>query len=279
MASLTVCELPNSCASCVRCGSRLRSWFGPGEPAGPGGGPAGGPPAMGGRSRRAYGWKLACRVCVCSVRVVGFVLHGPAGSAGLPPPCAAAASPEFVPAKLDEENPSAQISSRLLVQGDEGVSYPVVDRIGVIYHRKGQSSDTAIGRRSCARLARWPRKGGRRWRRCTHVRACRAPRPRATAARMVGRYVRPRGRTSGTWRRLTRGRAALHQCRALMALAGRPTARLMGGVMRTGCATSRPLVADWLGAAARCCCAPTCDDGRHDVCHCCSGDTLVGDDG
>ncbi|KZV40555.1 acyl-CoA dehydrogenase-related protein [Dorcoceras hygrometricum] len=35
--------------------------------------------------------------------------------------------------QFDEENPSTQISSRLLVQGDEGVSYPVVDRIGVIY--------------------------------------------------------------------------------------------------------------------------------------------------
>ncbi|KZV25879.1 hypothetical protein F511_20126 [Dorcoceras hygrometricum] len=50
-----------------------------------------------------------------------------------PPPPPAASSPESVPAKLDEENPSAQISSRLLVQGDEGVSYPVVDRIGDIY--------------------------------------------------------------------------------------------------------------------------------------------------
>ncbi|KZV58131.1 hypothetical protein F511_36389 [Dorcoceras hygrometricum] len=46
---------------------------------------------------------------------------------------AAASSPESVPAKLDEENPFAQISSCLLVQGDEGDSYPVVDRIGVIY--------------------------------------------------------------------------------------------------------------------------------------------------
>ncbi|KZV51280.1 hypothetical protein F511_43816 [Dorcoceras hygrometricum] len=44
-----------------------------------------------------------------------------------PPPAAAvavavaaASSPEFVPAKFDEENPSAQISSALLVQYDEG---------------------------------------------------------------------------------------------------------------------------------------------------------------
>ncbi|KZV06690.1 hypothetical protein F511_45828 [Dorcoceras hygrometricum] len=40
---------------------------------------------------------------------------------------------KIVSGQFDEENPSAQISSRLLVQGDEGVSYPVVDRIGFIY--------------------------------------------------------------------------------------------------------------------------------------------------
>ncbi|KZV52782.1 hypothetical protein F511_37120 [Dorcoceras hygrometricum] len=37
--------------------------------------------------------------------------------------------------QLDEENPSAPISSGLLVQADEGVSYPVVDLIDVIYRR------------------------------------------------------------------------------------------------------------------------------------------------
>ncbi|KZV06918.1 WD repeat and HMG-box DNA-binding protein 1 [Dorcoceras hygrometricum] len=42
---------------------------------------------------------------------------------------------EFVLANLDEENPSAPISSGLLVQADEGVSYPVMDRIDVIYRR------------------------------------------------------------------------------------------------------------------------------------------------
>ncbi|KZV56752.1 plasma membrane ATPase 1-like [Dorcoceras hygrometricum] len=49
---------------------------------------------------------------------------------------AAASSPEFVPAKLDEENPSAHISSRLLVHGDEGVSRGGVIRIpnsGIAY--------------------------------------------------------------------------------------------------------------------------------------------------
>ncbi|KZV55069.1 acyl-CoA dehydrogenase-related protein [Dorcoceras hygrometricum] len=62
-----------------------------------------------------------------------------------PPSCAAAvvrrrrrAPPpslrrKIVSGQFVEENPSVQISSRLLVQGDEGVSYPVVDRIGVIY--------------------------------------------------------------------------------------------------------------------------------------------------
>ncbi|KZV41714.1 F-box protein [Dorcoceras hygrometricum] len=41
---------------------------------------------------------------------------------------------KIISGQFNEENPYAQISSRLIVQGDEGVSYPVVDRIGVIYH-------------------------------------------------------------------------------------------------------------------------------------------------
>ncbi|KZV53956.1 hypothetical protein F511_43215 [Dorcoceras hygrometricum] len=60
--------------------------------------------------------------------------------ASQPPPLsslqAAAAAPlrrKIVSGQFDEENPSAQISSRLLVQGDKGVSYPIMDRIGVIY--------------------------------------------------------------------------------------------------------------------------------------------------
>ncbi|KZV50436.1 hypothetical protein F511_35628 [Dorcoceras hygrometricum] len=48
------------------------------------------------------------------------------------------ASPEFVPVNLDEENPSAPISSGLLVQVDEGVSHPVVDLIDDIYRRLPQ---------------------------------------------------------------------------------------------------------------------------------------------
>ncbi|KZV21115.1 dr1-associated corepressor [Dorcoceras hygrometricum] len=46
---------------------------------------------------------------------------------------AAAASPEFIPANLEEENPSAPISSGLLVQADEGIPSPVVDLIDVVY--------------------------------------------------------------------------------------------------------------------------------------------------
>ncbi|KZV31171.1 hypothetical protein F511_05644 [Dorcoceras hygrometricum] len=57
--------------------------------------------------------------------------HDPLGS----PVPAAAASPEFVPANLDEENPSAPISSGLLVQADEGIPSPVMDLIDDIYRR------------------------------------------------------------------------------------------------------------------------------------------------
>ncbi|KZV54744.1 hypothetical protein F511_08061 [Dorcoceras hygrometricum] len=56
-----------------------------------------------------------------------------------PPLCAAAAAAtcrrKIVPANLDEENPSAPISSGLLVQADEGIPSPVVDLIDVIYRR------------------------------------------------------------------------------------------------------------------------------------------------
>ncbi|KZV29211.1 hypothetical protein F511_36728 [Dorcoceras hygrometricum] len=46
-----------------------------------------------------------------------------------PPP----SSSENHSGQLDEENPSVQISSGLLVHADKGVSHPVVDLIGVIY--------------------------------------------------------------------------------------------------------------------------------------------------
>ncbi|KZV27485.1 hypothetical protein F511_17699 [Dorcoceras hygrometricum] len=51
---------------------------------------------------------------------------------------------KFVSGQFDEENPSALISSRLLVQGDEGVSYPVVDRIGVIYRNLPRRADVIV---------------------------------------------------------------------------------------------------------------------------------------
>ncbi|KZV32080.1 hypothetical protein F511_31916 [Dorcoceras hygrometricum] len=49
-----------------------------------------------------------------------------------PPPLFAGKS---FPANLDEENPSAPISSGLLVHADEGIPYPVVDLIDDIYRR------------------------------------------------------------------------------------------------------------------------------------------------
>ncbi|KZV29980.1 hypothetical protein F511_33148 [Dorcoceras hygrometricum] len=73
-----------------------------------------------------------------------------------PPP----SSPKNCFRPFDEENPSAQISSRLLVQGDEGVSYPVVDRIGVIYRNLPRRADvivTTVGaRHKCQQVAAPP---------------------------------------------------------------------------------------------------------------------------
>ncbi|KZV06561.1 putative receptor-like protein kinase [Dorcoceras hygrometricum] len=46
-----------------------------------------------------------------------------------PPP----SSPEIRSGQLNEENPSVQISSGLLVQADEGIPSPVVDLIDDIY--------------------------------------------------------------------------------------------------------------------------------------------------
>ncbi|KZV48579.1 helicase domain-containing family protein [Dorcoceras hygrometricum] len=70
--------------------------------------------------------------------------HDPLGKSGIvipEPQCRRPCAPPPPPPRearicsgqLDEENPSAPISSGLLVQADEGVSYPVVDLIGVIY--------------------------------------------------------------------------------------------------------------------------------------------------
>ncbi|KZV28673.1 CAP-Gly domain-containing linker protein 1-like [Dorcoceras hygrometricum] len=51
---------------------------------------------------------------------------------------------KFVSGQFDEENPSVQISSRLLVQGDEGVSYPVMDRIGDIHRNLPRRADVIV---------------------------------------------------------------------------------------------------------------------------------------
>ncbi|KZV19344.1 hypothetical protein F511_23118 [Dorcoceras hygrometricum] len=50
-----------------------------------------------------------------------------------PPPPPPLLRRKIVSGQFDEENPSVQISSGLLVQADEGVSNPVVDLIGVNY--------------------------------------------------------------------------------------------------------------------------------------------------
>ncbi|KZV31309.1 putative receptor-like protein kinase [Dorcoceras hygrometricum] len=63
-----------------------------------------------------------------------------------PPPPSATSSPEIRSGQLDEENPSAQISSGLLVQADEGIPSPVVD-LDDIYRRlpSEPDSDTTVG--------------------------------------------------------------------------------------------------------------------------------------
>ncbi|KZV28607.1 hypothetical protein F511_11912 [Dorcoceras hygrometricum] len=62
-------------------------------------------------------------------------------SSSLAAAAASAASPEFVPAKFDEENPSAPISSGLLVQADEGIPSLVMDLIDDIYRRLSEHCD------------------------------------------------------------------------------------------------------------------------------------------
>ncbi|KZV16191.1 hypothetical protein F511_11867 [Dorcoceras hygrometricum] len=51
---------------------------------------------------------------------------------------------KIISGQFDEENPSTQISSRLLVQGDEGVFYPVMDRIGDIYRNLPRRADVIV---------------------------------------------------------------------------------------------------------------------------------------
>ncbi|KZV37622.1 putative disease resistance protein [Dorcoceras hygrometricum] len=65
-----------------------------------------------------------------------------------PPPCAVAAATrlrwKIVSGQFDEENPFMLISSVLLVQADEGVSFLVVDRIGDIYRNLPRRADVIV---------------------------------------------------------------------------------------------------------------------------------------
>ncbi|KZV17667.1 hypothetical protein F511_16826 [Dorcoceras hygrometricum] len=70
------------------------------------------------------------------------------------PPCAVAAAArlrwKIVSGQFDEENPFVLISSVLLVQADEGVSFLVVDRIDDIYRNLPRRADviaTTVGAR------------------------------------------------------------------------------------------------------------------------------------
>ncbi|KZV48107.1 hypothetical protein F511_15762 [Dorcoceras hygrometricum] len=138
-----------------------------------------------------------------------------------PPPCAASAAArlrrKIVSGQFDEENPFVLISSVLLVQADEGVSFLVMDRIGDFYRNLPRRADvivTTVGARhkcqqdqnsmrttatpppqaaaplppaarACVRdnHARWPRMATRRWR-CVAVQeaqSLRTVRPRVAA--------------------------------------------------------------------------------------------------
>ncbi|KZV16875.1 putative disease resistance protein [Dorcoceras hygrometricum] len=81
-----------------------------------------------------------------------------------PPTCAATAAArlrrKIVSGQLDEENPFVQISSVLLVQADEGVSFLVVDRIGDFYRNLPRRADvivTTVGaRHKCQQVVSEP---------------------------------------------------------------------------------------------------------------------------
>ncbi|KZV38118.1 hypothetical protein F511_42403 [Dorcoceras hygrometricum] len=64
------------------------------------------------------------------------------------PPCAAVAAArirrKIVSSQFDEENPFVLISSVLLVQADEGVSFLVVDWIGDIYRNLPRRADVIV---------------------------------------------------------------------------------------------------------------------------------------
>ncbi|KZV49273.1 hypothetical protein F511_38758 [Dorcoceras hygrometricum] len=67
-----------------------------------------------------------------------------------PPPPPPVFAGKFVSGQFDEENPFVLISSVLLVQAEEGVSFLVVDRIGDIYRnlpRRAEVIVTTVGAR------------------------------------------------------------------------------------------------------------------------------------
>ncbi|KZV41467.1 hypothetical protein F511_26748 [Dorcoceras hygrometricum] len=83
-----------------------------------------------------------------------------------PPTCAAASAArlrrKIVSGQFDEENPFVQISSVLLVQADEGVSFLVVDRIGDFYRNLPRRADvivTTVGARHKCQQAEGARSG------------------------------------------------------------------------------------------------------------------------
>ncbi|KZV35309.1 hypothetical protein F511_40686 [Dorcoceras hygrometricum] len=61
-----------------------------------------------------------------------------------PPPAPPVRRRKFVFGQFDEENPFVLISSVLLVQTDEGVSFLVVDRIGDIYRNLPRRDDVIV---------------------------------------------------------------------------------------------------------------------------------------
>ncbi|KZV50438.1 hypothetical protein F511_33706 [Dorcoceras hygrometricum] len=176
--------------------------------------------------------------------------HDPLGSrlAPSPPRVAGIRSGQF-----DEENPSVQISSRLLVQGDEGVSYPVVDRIGDIYRNLPRRADvivTTVGaRHKCQQdrkiklLERSP--GRRRVRRCpiTHaheardLRAGRASQPLSSARHRatVAHEAAESGRPSSSAQRALVAQlpCAGRTIEARRTAAGREVLREVGAPLRT----------------------------------------------
>ncbi|KZV36621.1 glyoxysomal fatty acid beta-oxidation multifunctional protein MFP-a [Dorcoceras hygrometricum] len=107
------------------------------------------------RARRAS-WPVSCAPGRASGRTASLKslrgLKGPYLAASFPPLSNAAAAAaaaarlrrKFVSGQFDEENPFVLISSVLLVQADEGVSFLVMDRIGDIYRSLPRRADVIV---------------------------------------------------------------------------------------------------------------------------------------